>query len=120
MPGKPRVYVNYGLTLAASIVALGVAAPASAVWTAGVFAGGCRTEDTSLTLALPAVDTSVTFDPVHYRSSASFEMPIYYASGEYKLTRTVQDVTIAGGSARTPLVTHHLVAGVTFHLGFPH
>jgi hypothetical protein len=42
-----------------------------------------------------------------------------YVSGEYKLTRTVQDVTIAGGSARTPLVTHHLVAGLTLHLGFP-
>jgi hypothetical protein len=41
-----------------------------------------------------------------------------YVSGEYKLTRTVQDVTIAGGSARTPLVTHHLVAGLTLHLGF--
>ena len=40
-----------------------------------------------------------------------------YASGEYKLTRTVQDVTIAGGSARTRLVTHHIVAGLTFHLG---
>jgi hypothetical protein len=42
-----------------------------------------------------------------------------YVSGEYKLTRTVQDVTIAGGSARTPLVTHHLAAGLTFHFGFP-
>jgi hypothetical protein len=41
-----------------------------------------------------------------------------YVSGEYKLTRTVQDVAIAGGSARTPLVTHHLVAGLTLHLGF--
>ncbi len=40
-----------------------------------------------------------------------------YVSGEYKLTRSVQDVTIAGGSARTPLVTHHIVAGLMFHLG---
>ncbi len=35
-----------------------------------------------------------------------------YLSGEYKLTRTVQDVAIARGSARTPLVTHHLVVGL--------
>ena len=241
------------VTLAASIVACAVAAPASAEWTVGAFAGGCRTGNTSLTLVQPAADTSVTFDPVRYRS-ASFEMPIYYGyrigafpgprwlgvegelihmkviadtarvsraagtvrgqavagpraidsvlerfsithgvnlllanavirrasadaspsraprwmlagrigagasiphpestsggvsleryewgafsmqgaaaaemriagplyvSGEYKLTRTVQDVTIAGGSARTPLVTHHLAAGLTLHLGLP-
>jgi hypothetical protein len=34
-----------------------------------------------------------------------------YLSGEYKLTRTAQDVSVAAGSARTPLVTHHAVAG---------
>jgi opacity protein-like surface antigen len=40
-----------------------------------------------------------------------------YISGEYKLTRTVQHVSVAGGSVRTPLTTHHLVAGVVAHLG---
>ena len=240
------------MTFATSMVALALAAPASAEWTLGAFAGACRTGDSSLTLVQPDAGTNVTFDPVHYRS-ASFEMPIYYGyrvgaflrprwlgiegelihmkviadtarttradgtvrglaaagpaavdsvlqrfsithgvnlllahavvrrldaaasssraprwillgrvgagasvphpestagsvsleqyewgaftvqgaaaaeariagalyvSGEYKLTRTVQDVTIAGGSARTPLVTHHVAAGLTFHFGF--
>jgi hypothetical protein len=40
-----------------------------------------------------------------------------YLAGEYKLTRTVQHVTVAGGFVRTPLLTHHLVAGVVAHLG---
>jgi hypothetical protein len=40
-----------------------------------------------------------------------------YASGEYKLTRTAQNVTIVSGSARTSLVTHHLVLGVAWRLG---
>lgn len=40
-----------------------------------------------------------------------------YLTGEYKLSRTVQDVTIPGGSVRTPLVTHHLVGGLVTHLG---
>lgn len=40
-----------------------------------------------------------------------------YLSGEYKLTRTTQDVTIVGGSARTPLLTHHLAIGVSVHVG---
>jgi hypothetical protein len=44
--------------------------------------------------------------------------PVYIAA-EYKFTRTVQHVTIAGGSARTPLVTHHVVGGVIAHLGGP-
>ena len=35
-----------------------------------------------------------------------------YLTGEYKLTRTVQDVTIVSGTARTPLVTQHLGGGV--------
>jgi hypothetical protein len=39
-----------------------------------------------------------------------------YLSGEYKLTYTVQDVSVAAGSARTPLVTHHAVAGLVVHL----
>jgi hypothetical protein len=37
--------------------------------------------------------------------------------GEYKLTRSVQDVTVADGTARTPLTTHHVVAGVAVGLG---
>jgi hypothetical protein len=40
-----------------------------------------------------------------------------YLAGEYKLTRTVQHVSVAGGSARTPLITQHLVAGVVARLG---
>jgi hypothetical protein len=40
-----------------------------------------------------------------------------YIAGEYKLTRTVQHVSVAGGSARTPLTTQHLVGGVVAHLG---
>jgi hypothetical protein len=43
----------------------------------------------------------------------------FYAFGEYKLTRTVQDVMIAGGDARTRLVTHHLVGGITARFGMP-
>ena len=42
--------------------------------------------------------------------------PLYVLS-EYKLSRTVQEVTVAGGSASTPLVTHHLVAGLTTRFG---
>ncbi len=37
--------------------------------------------------------------------------------GEYKLTRSVQDVTVAQGTARTPLTTHHVVAGIAIGLG---
>jgi hypothetical protein len=40
-----------------------------------------------------------------------------YVTAEYKLTRTVQDVAVVGGAARTPLTTHHLVAGLVAHLG---
>jgi opacity protein-like surface antigen len=40
-----------------------------------------------------------------------------YVSGEYKLTRTVQNVSVAAGTARTPLTTHHLAAGLTLALG---
>jgi len=40
-----------------------------------------------------------------------------YATVEYKLTRTVQDVSVVGGSARTPLVSHHLAAGLAIRLG---
>lgn len=40
-----------------------------------------------------------------------------YVTGEYKLTRTVQDVSIVSGSARAPLITHHGVVGVTAHIG---
>jgi len=36
--------------------------------------------------------------------------------GEYKLSRTDQEVTIAGGSATTSLVTHHAVGGLVIHL----
>jgi opacity protein-like surface antigen len=36
---------------------------------------------------------------------------------EYKLTRTVQDVIVSGGTARTPLTTHHIVAGIGLRLG---
>jgi hypothetical protein len=37
--------------------------------------------------------------------------------GEYKLTRSVQHVRIADGTARTPLTTHHLTAGLVVSLG---
>lgn len=40
-----------------------------------------------------------------------------YLSGEYKLTRTIQDVSVVDGTARTPLTSHHLAAGVVVHLG---
>jgi hypothetical protein len=40
-----------------------------------------------------------------------------YLAGEYKLTRTVQDVSVADGSVRTPLTTHHIATGVIAHLG---
>jgi hypothetical protein len=42
-----------------------------------------------------------------------------YLLGEYKLTRTVQDVSIVDGRIRTPLTTHHVVAGLVAHLGPP-
>jgi len=41
-------------------------------------------------------------------------------AGEYKLTRTVQDVSVVRGSVNTPLTTHHLVAGLVVHLGARH
>jgi hypothetical protein len=41
----------------------------------------------------------------------------FYVSGEYKITRTVPDVRVAGGSARTRLLTHHVAVGLTAHLG---
>ena len=40
-----------------------------------------------------------------------------YLAGEYKLTRTVQDVSVVHGSVNTPLTTHHLVTGIVAHLG---
>jgi hypothetical protein len=40
-----------------------------------------------------------------------------YLSAEYKFTHTVQHVSVAGGSIRTPLTTHHLLAGIVAHLG---
>lgn len=40
-----------------------------------------------------------------------------YLAGEYKLTRTVQDVSVVHGSVSTPLTTHHLVVGIVAHLG---
>jgi hypothetical protein len=40
-----------------------------------------------------------------------------YLAGEYKLTRTVQDVSVVHGSASTPLTTNHFVAGIVTHLG---
>ena len=39
--------------------------------------------------------------------------------GEYKLTHTLQEVTIVDGAARTPLTTHHFVAGAAVRLGSP-
>ena len=43
-----------------------------------------------------------------------------YLAGEYKLTRTVQDVSVVNGSVNTPLTTHHFVTGIVAHLGpFP-
>ena len=50
------------------------------------------------------------------QGSAAVEIRMHrclHLSSEYKLTRTVQDVSIARGSARTTLVTHHLAIGVT-------
>lgn len=38
-----------------------------------------------------------------------------YLTGEYKFTRTVQQVSVINGTVRTPLRTHHLAAGVTGH-----
>jgi hypothetical protein len=38
---------------------------------------------------------------------------------EYKLTHTVQDVRVAAGTARTPLTTHHVVAGLAVRLAVP-
>lgn len=40
-----------------------------------------------------------------------------YVMGEYKLSRTAQDVSIVGGSARTALVTQHVVAGLVTRIG---
>ena len=38
-------------------------------------------------------------------------------AGEYKLTRTVQNVSVVHGSVSTPLTTHHLVTGIVVDLG---
>jgi opacity protein-like surface antigen len=40
-----------------------------------------------------------------------------FLAGEYKLTHTAQHVSVAGGSARTPLTTHHVVTGMVVHVG---
>ncbi len=40
-----------------------------------------------------------------------------YLSAEYKLTRTVQHVSIVGGTATTPLLTQHVAVGVTVRAG---
>ena len=40
-----------------------------------------------------------------------------YVTGEYKLTRVAPEVTIVRGSASTSLITHHMVFGVTLHVG---
>lgn len=40
-----------------------------------------------------------------------------YVTGEYALTRTVQDVSVPDGTARTPLTTHHVAAGMALKLG---
>ena len=39
--------------------------------------------------------------------------------GESKFTRTDQAVTVVDGTARTPLTTHHFVAGAALRLGSP-
>jgi opacity protein-like surface antigen len=36
---------------------------------------------------------------------------------EYKFTHTTQRVSVVEGTARTPLATHHVVAGAAIHLG---
>jgi len=38
---------------------------------------------------------------------------------EYKLSRTVQHVTVPQGTARTPLTTQHVVAGLALRVGAP-
>ena len=40
--------------------------------------------------------------------------------GEYKLTRSIQNVTVSGGTAVTPLTTHHFVAGMTVRFRAAH
>lgn len=40
-----------------------------------------------------------------------------HVMGEYKFTRTVQQVDVVDGTVRTPLRTHHFVAGLTAHFG---
>lgn len=54
------------------------------------------------------------------QAAAGIEVRVWkrvHVSGEYKLTRTVQDVSVAGGSARTPLTTHHVAGGLVLHVG---
>jgi len=63
--------------LFASVLTLLPVPPASAEWTAGVFAGASRTLDSSVAIAQPEDGTNVTISPVRYRSE-SFEPPIYY------------------------------------------
>jgi opacity protein-like surface antigen len=38
---------------------------------------------------------------------------------EYKISHTVQEVSVVNGTARTPLTTHHVALGVVAHLGAP-
>src|SRR4030095_6415447 len=57
------------------------------------------------------------------RAAAGVELRLgqrVYLAGEYKLTRTVQDVSVVHGSVSTPLTTHHLVPGIVVHLGTFH
>jgi hypothetical protein len=57
---------------------------------------------------------------VSFQGAAGVELRMterWYLSGEYKLTHSAQNVSVVGGSARTPLTTHHLAAGVVVHVG---
>jgi hypothetical protein len=54
------------------------------------------------------------------QAAAGIEMRVakrLYLLGEYKLTHSVQNVMVAGGTADTPLTTHHVVAGMAFTPG---
>jgi opacity protein-like surface antigen len=83
---------------------------------AGVGASVPHSESTTGGLSLERYE----WGSVSLQAAAGVEVRIarrLFIAGEYKLTRTAQDVSIVGGSARTPLTTHHLVSGVVVHMG---
>jgi len=98
----------------------GAATPADARWIlTGRFGAGASVPHPESTIAGRSLER-YEWGSFSLQAAGGIELRIakrIALTGEYKLTRTVQDVTIADGSARTPLTTHHLAGGVVACFG---